>query len=93
MSKIVDFTVRGTGPFPVDMLRFDECWPVEIHDVAEITRTIDAGSAKTAIIRLRGRQTTSITRPTVGRWDSFGWRVVKSDNAFDPIEAMEGDLR
>lgn len=72
-----DFTVEGTGQFPLDMLRFDECWPQRIDDACDMG---DADSeSRTRIrrtIRLRG-----IKAPTPARWASFGWQVIEEDGA------------
>lgn len=68
--ELVDFTVQGTGPFPLDMLRFDECWPVADEDV----RALEGLHFQLAIIRMRSHR-----GPTTGRWNSFGWRVTEVD--------------
>lgn len=37
MAKLHEFTVEGCGTFPVDMLRYDQCWPRrESQDVPEV---------------------------------------------------------
>lgn len=66
-----DFTVEGHGPFLFDMLRHDECWPVGPEDAGKIEAASRAGEGGRFSIRLRGLQ-----EPTVGRWESFTWRVV-----------------
>ena len=39
------FTVRGTWGFPLDMLRYDGCWPSSGEDVVAIHRSIkEAGN-------------------------------------------------
>lgn len=68
----VEFTVTGTGPFPFDMLRFDECWPASITDAIAMERASQAGHAHRESINLRAF---GFTRPTLARWDSFGWKV------------------
>jgi hypothetical protein len=64
--------------FPIDMLRYDSCWPMRQEDVANITHSLD--------VRTRSDQGTTMTlvsysdtkhsaKPTEARWLSFGWRV------------------
>ena len=68
-AKLTEFTVRGHGPFPVDMLRYDSCHPVYPADA-------------TALIQTESRTVTLSTyaahAPTRGRWESFGWTVLSS---------------
>ena len=82
------FTVVGTGPFPMDMLRYDCCYPARSQDAMEIglslargsdaVRTLDrhVGGTPYAVTLVR----TTRTKPTGGkggvtldRWKSFGW--------------------
>ncbi len=66
MSKtVIKFAVRGRGRFPVDMLRYDRCWPVE--------------NANNIIDHEGLREVTLVSNEryiTPGRWASFGWTVV-----------------
>lgn len=62
--RLYTFTVEGTGMFPVDMLRRDECWPkTEQNDSPEILsaprRTDDSDVAKQArrVIKALGGNT------------------------------------
>jgi len=66
----VSFKVTGRGEFPLDMLRYDECWP---------STTLDAMSIETPANRGKRTVTLESNRymaPTEGRWLSFGWRVL-----------------
>lgn len=80
MKKRICFTVEGRGQFPADMLRYDACWPYrEAGDSSGITMSAELnGEAYFA-----KRQVTLITdnqhAPTVGRWQSFGWRVISQE--------------
>jgi len=64
------YTVEGAGHFPVDMLRYDDSWPAN---------SVDADSIQNhpALLRRYSVQleTHNAHAPTVGRWNSFGWRV------------------
>ena len=58
--------------FPVDMLRYDCCWPTRTEDAIKIAVSIrDKLTAEDGWIRL-----TSIQTPHRDRWLSFGWRVL-----------------
>jgi hypothetical protein len=63
-DKLYKYVVEGRGSFPIDMLRYDQCWPVDSHSVPHPTqehRTVEMRSYRP---------------PTVDRWNSFGWRVI-----------------
>lgn len=57
--------VTGAGRFPFDMLRYDNCVPVQ--------PTLMEGR-ESRVIKLR-RFSPDGTPATVGRWNSFGWGV------------------
>ena len=61
--------------FPIDMLRYDGCYPASEHpDSFNIAQRIEDCATGT-IVTLR-KVWPSGWRPTEGRWSSFGWRVV-----------------
>ena len=64
-----DYMVQGLGTFPVDMLRYDSCWPKRQEDVTAIQRY---ERNKIRIVHIR-----SYRLPTFRRWESFGWTVVE----------------
>jgi hypothetical protein len=65
--------------FPIDMLRYDSCWPETEQDSVEISATLFRWSDP-----LHQRTGTPVnlysahTPPTPERWETFGWRVVAS---------------
>lgn len=61
-----EFTVEGSGSFPIDMLRHDACWPATSKDAF----CLEDGSSRRIVLR-----TDWAHAPTIGRWNSFGWRV------------------
>ena len=73
----LQFTVLGRGVFPLDMLRYDGCYPKLETDTAimgeeglrEVTlhKTLNWGHAHELL---------KVWVPTVGRWNSFGWAVL-----------------
>ncbi len=66
-----NFKVRGRTPFPLDMLRHDECWPEVEEDVVRIEQ-----SRELSIEALTVSLETWHSSPTVARWASFGWEVL-----------------
>jgi hypothetical protein len=81
MAKAVTvkrFTVEGTYPFPTDMLRYDQCWPA--REAEDSVQLAEAMILRRHMDTNRKRQVTLVTNkttaPTVGRWQSFGWKVI-----------------
>lgn len=66
------FTVTGSGAFPLDMLRYDECWPATADDATYIGRSWARGTGRSRITLI----THDRTAPARDRWESFGWQVV-----------------
>jgi len=70
------FIVEGSGIFPVDMLRYNSCWPTYSEDVFAIMMDhtdpeyLEPRKATISAIASKG------WKPTEGRWASFGWRVI-----------------
>lgn len=63
-ASAIEYVVEGDGDFPIDMLRFDLCWPATERDAM--------------VVGYRGKRTVMIRGlkvPTEGRWASFGWTV------------------
>lgn len=73
IRKLYVFEVEGRGTFPIDMLRYDSCWPksegTDSHEVESTFRPRSGGiTRKVTLIGL--------TEPTEARWQSFGWKVL-----------------
>ncbi len=68
MAKLIGYTVTGSGPFPLDMLRYDCSWPRYQDDVTAIPYHSKHTTQYTISLL-------SINKPTIARWASFGWRV------------------
>lgn len=60
-----EFIVEGSDTFPVDMLRYDACWPADMESASYM---LARGRRK---IRLA-----SHVAPTPERWATFMWRIV-----------------
>jgi hypothetical protein len=70
------FVVVGIHPFPIDMLRFDGCFPRDEISSNDITSSITQRNGSEKIIRLVKVHSNRLWTPTEGRWNSFDWRVV-----------------
>jgi hypothetical protein len=66
-EKRFHVVVEGSGSFPIDMLRYDKCWPSTESDSITIT---DEG-LRSVTLTYSG----IVPQPTNGRWNSFGWMV------------------
>lgn len=77
---ITDFTVTGSGEFPLDMLRYDSCWPVGTVDAGNLCICPDRSAEdrtswltqRTIKMRMIGHTKLG---PTLERWRSYGWTV------------------
>ena len=69
--KIYSISVKGVVNFPIDMLRYDSCWPVSQDDAAQITASFGHRHDENQPVRLNSYQ-----KPTPERWKSFGWNVL-----------------
>lgn len=70
------FKVKGKGFFPIDMLRYDCCYPNNSEDVGRV-RGFDDGIAGERIVELGRRVEKKTDLPTNDRWKSFGWQVIE----------------
>ena len=70
MASSDTFTVEGSGEFPLDMLRYDRCWPATQNDAIQI----NAHMGRRTVTLATGQRSTA-SYPTVARWESFLWRV------------------
>ena len=69
------FKVEGRGTFPVDMLRYDQCWPATTDAAMSIVH-LDYS-------KVREAEMVSHRQPTPARWESFGWKVTSSNTFKD----------
>lgn len=76
-QNAIGYNVEGKGAFPLDMLRYDLCWPATAGGAQQISRSIDGLSTDLRLertIMIKG-----LKPPTVARWASFGWKVLEHD--------------
>ena len=75
------FTVSGKGTFPLDMLRYDQCWPKTPKDADEIKTEGEAHrTARTITLQ------TWKDEPTTSRWSSYGWEVAEPTGYVQPTQ-------
>jgi hypothetical protein len=76
--KRYEFTAHGKYPFPLDMLRYDGCYPLQPGDVSKMQEAI-VGPPALGQFRdrpiLHIRLVSYLHAPTEDRWRSFGWFV------------------
>lgn len=70
-NKVYRFAVRGKLAFPLDMLRYDACYPATQEAITEIHDSFFRHDTKERVVEL----TSQLGAPTGARWSSFGWRV------------------
>lgn len=73
---ITTFVVRGTSPFPVDMLRYDQAWPARQEDVLAVDRD-NWRRARTPVGVYAVTLQTNGNHISDDRWRSFGWLVTE----------------
>jgi hypothetical protein len=79
----IKFKVTGNGHFPIDMLRYDHCYPVGSRSIEAMMRGNKIPAKHSVELAMEVTTTKSnATRlveeklaPTVGRWNSFSWEV------------------
>jgi hypothetical protein len=67
------FMVRGSWPFPFDMLRYDSCHPYTEND-SGILETLSRDTTDAGVVELT-LATSDTTAPTHRRWNANGWVV------------------
>jgi len=82
MAYITEFQVTGRLDFPVDMLRYDSCYPTRTEDALAIVRCRrcdrpEKGSPLPVITLSTWHLTKNVTGLESARWSSFGWHIVE----------------
>ncbi len=88
MTYKTTFKVIGTGTFPLDMLRYDCCYPLDSSTASDLG--LEPRLEEVTVYLEKWHQGTSYPRITEGRWRSFGWRVVvheKTDMRLGTVKA------
>jgi len=71
----VEITVCGSGRFPFDMLRYDQCCPVHCCPVHGFGPGAMLGE-EFRVVTLAMYGTDGTDEPSTERWQSFGWHVL-----------------
>jgi len=80
MYRVI-FIVEGKGMFPIDMLRYDACFPSDFKAVVGIGSPAEKPYEREVKL-CQPRQTATERQVTIDRWKTFGW-VVKEIQVFD----------
>jgi hypothetical protein len=74
--KIYTATFKGSGAFPLDMLRYDRCWPRNSDQIPDMA--LQHFSRR--FLETRTVTVSSYQPFTIARWRSFGWDVVPHES-------------
>ena len=75
-SKIVEIVAVGRGEFPMDMLRYDSCWPASEVDSYVIADSLKKYGEWQVV--LRKNVDAGVREPWMKpRWSSFGVQLVE----------------
>lgn len=72
---VTTFSVGGRSDFPLDMLRYDNCYPARSEDAAAIVATIARYDGEHETIKLEKRHAGKDPNLTPDRWASFVWSL------------------
>jgi hypothetical protein len=67
------FTVRSKYPFPMDMLRYDRCYPATAQTAHDMATSMTHGHDEPVEYEMIGAQ--GFGGPTSARWESFMFKV------------------
>lgn len=68
---------EGTLRFPLDMLRYDGCYPDDQASVAQMYRSLDGETSEPLRVRIVQISPESKAIWTPARWASFGWTLAQ----------------
>lgn len=68
------FAVTGRGSFPIDMLRYEGCFPHSSADAATIEASFRPGPEERIVSLVKYHDTRDV-HLEAARWGSFGWIV------------------
>jgi hypothetical protein len=77
-KRIHEFEVIGNRPFPLDMLRYDSCYPKTQDCIGDILVSMDPDPDEQTgeyYVKLIHVDDSPRWEPTIARWNSFGWAV------------------
>jgi len=71
------FIVVGQGRFPIDMLRYDQCFPNSEYDSSQIADSVRHIGKR--IVTLSAYTSLKNWQPEFERWKSFLWKIEKHE--------------
>jgi len=74
--------ISDAHPFPLDMLRYDNCVPATEVDANEMARSVERYTPKGTRIALRRFVRHGGSEPQFGRWESFGWTITSAPRSY-----------
>lgn len=77
MFYVHEAKVEGPGRFPVDMLRYDACYPASAKDTNEIEHSLERCPRKPYQVTVQALSSLKI-HWTPERWRSFGAVITES---------------
>jgi hypothetical protein len=83
MGIIHTYVVEGRGEFPTDMLRRDNS---AFHNATEGLYALQASKRRT--VKLETPVLPKFWTPLVGRWESFGWKVIEHNGVAFPYSSL-----
>lgn len=75
MVTLTYFFAEGRGEFPLEMLPYDNAWPVTKAELDKITPRYLNGEDRELLARRKVHMCCAKWAPTEGRWESFGWKI------------------
>ncbi|MBP7934223.1 MAG: hypothetical protein KA354_06195 [Phycisphaerae bacterium] len=69
------FEVVGHVPFPIDMLRYDSCFPATVQDSKAITESLEGPHSSMKTVALVCLTHKTDWRPAADRWRACGWTI------------------
>jgi hypothetical protein len=84
-AKTVMFTVEGGGTFPIDMLRYDACYPASEADSYATEWNVGDGLRRVTLKHRVTKDECLNHYPTEDRWKSFTWNIVPGSIQYDRL--------
>ena len=72
-SKHFEITVQGRGHFPIDMLRYSQCYPKGAQDVENIESKTGRAAGVRMVTLCLDHASVVAAHQCIVRFDSFGW--------------------
>lgn len=72
-----EYRVKGSGHFPMDMLRYDTSYPRTTDDATAVGATARDWPGEREVELIKHAVNKLAALPTEARWASFGWRVIE----------------